>query len=137
MDRKSPAFQIGPITPAASGALYQQVVDGIRREIAAGRLPPETRLPSFRGLAESLMVSLITVKRAYEELEKEGIIYRKQGIGTFVADHGGAKSRESKKKEALALLGKAARDAVQAGMGEKEFIELSRTAIRSEKGSGE
>ncbi|MCC6155719.1 MAG: GntR family transcriptional regulator [Candidatus Hydrogenedentes bacterium] len=75
-----------PISSAAPGTLYQQVVEGIKREIAEGRLGPGSALPSFRALAEDLLVSVITVKRAYEELEREGIIYRKLGLGTFVAD---------------------------------------------------
>ena len=62
-------FLIGPISPAADGALYQQIVDGIKREIAEGRLQPGASLPSFRLFAENLLVSVITVKRAYEELE--------------------------------------------------------------------
>ncbi len=76
---------IPPISAAAPGALYQQIVDGLTREISEGRLPPDAPLPSFRGLAEELLVSVITVKRAYEELEREGLIYRRQGLGTFVA----------------------------------------------------
>ena len=83
MKTVSTSFQIGPLSQAAPGPLYQQIVDGVRREISAGRLGPECSLPSFRVLAEELRVSLITVKRAYEELEREGIIYRRQGLGTF------------------------------------------------------
>ena len=93
-ERKS--ILLGPISPAAAGTLYQQIVDGLKREISEGRLPPGAPLPSFRQLAEDLLVSVITVKRAYEELERAGIIYRRQGLGTFVADHGGDRSREAK-----------------------------------------
>src|SRR5262252_1459630 len=87
---------IAPLSAAAPGALYQQIVDGIKREISSGRLAPGSALPSFRTLAEDLLVSLITVKRAYEELEREGIIYRRQGLGTFVAEQGRDRSREAK-----------------------------------------
>jgi len=69
-DRKK--LLLGPISPAAPGALYQQIVDGLKREISEGRLKPGEPLPSFRALAEDLLVSLITVKRAYEELERRG-----------------------------------------------------------------
>jgi len=58
-------------------ALYKQIVDGLKREVSEGRLAPGTALPSFRRLAEDLLVSIITVKRAYEELERDGIILRK------------------------------------------------------------
>src|ERR1700690_932195 len=93
-DRKS--LLIGPISPAADGALYQQIVDRLKREVSEGRLKPGAALPSFRRLAEELLVSVITVKRAYEELERDGIIFRRQGLGTFVAQEGHDRSRETR-----------------------------------------
>ena len=110
-----------PISPAAPGALYDQIVAGLKREISEGRLPPGSSLPSFRRLAADLMVSLITVKRAYEELEKEGIIYRRQGLGTFVAEHGGNLSRESKLVHARELIHEAAREAVEGGIPREQL----------------
>src|SRR6187399_3195327 len=86
-----------PISAAEPGTLYRQIVDGLTREVSEGRLPAGSALPSFRSLAEDLMVSVITVKRAYEELERDGIIYRRQGLGTFVSDSGHGRSREVKK----------------------------------------
>src|SRR6188768_3751337 len=94
-------FLIPPISAAAPGALYQQIVDGIKREISEGRLAPGSPLPSFRTLAEDLLVSVITVKRAYEELERERIIYRRQGLGTFVADAADDRSRAIKRERAI------------------------------------
>ena len=123
----------GPrISAAASGALYQQIVDGIKREISEGRLPPGTPLPSFRGLAEELLVSVITVKRAYEELERDGIVYRRQGLGTFVADTADARSREIKTQRALDLLRDALREATEAGLSPAEVVRLLRTLIQKE-----
>src|SRR5215470_14998824 len=87
------ALRLGPISAASPGALYRQIIDAIKREVAAGRLAPGSPLPSFRALAEELLVSLITVKRAYEELEREGIIFRRQGLGTFVAERGHDRTR--------------------------------------------
>ena len=87
---------LGPVSPAAPGTLYEQIVDRLKREVSEGRVKPGAALPSFRALAEDLLVSVITVKRAYDELEREGIIYRRQGLGTFVADHGHDRSREAK-----------------------------------------
>ncbi len=66
------SLALGPISAAVPGSLYQQIVDAVKREIGAGRLAPGSALPSFRVLAEELVVSVITVKRAYEELEREG-----------------------------------------------------------------
>src|SRR6202142_4179537 len=107
----TPKLRLGPISPAAPGPLYKQIVEGIKREIAGDRLPPGSPLPSFRILAEDLLVSLITVKRAYEELEREGIVYRRQGLGTFVADLADDRSREAKTERARELLQQAVREA--------------------------
>lgn len=113
-----------PISAAAPGPLYQQIVDGVKREISEGRLVPGAPLPSFRALAEELLVSLITVKRAYEELEREGIIYRKQGLGTFVSEEGAARSREAKRTQAASLIAEALREGREAGMTEEELLKL-------------
>ena len=77
------SLALGPISAAVPGSLYQQIVDAVKREIGAGRLAPSSALPSFRVLAEELVVSVITVKRAYEELEREGIIYRRHHLAQF------------------------------------------------------
>ena len=121
---------IGPISPAAEGTLYQQIVDRLKREISEGRLKPGATLPSFRTLAEDLLVSVITVKRAYEELEREGIIYRRQGLGTFVADHGCDRSREAKLNTAQELFREAAREATEAGLKLAEILELAHKVIK-------
>jgi len=126
-------FLIPPISAAAPGALYQQILDGIKREISEGRLAPGSPLPSFRGLAEDLLVSVITVKRAYEELEREGIIYRRQGLGTFVSDMGHGRSREVKKTRARELLQEASREGREAGLSDREIVQLLRDVIE-EKG---
>ncbi|HOZ50192.1 MAG TPA: GntR family transcriptional regulator [Candidatus Hydrogenedentes bacterium] len=111
-----------PISAAAPGALYEQIVDGIKREVSEGRLAPGTALPSFRVLAENLLVSVITVKRAYEELERLGIIFRKQGLGTFVSEDGAARSREVKREHARALLREALREGTEAGLSDEEML---------------
>lgn len=136
MPEKNPstALLIGPISPAA-GPLYQQIVDGFRRAVSEGRLEPGAALPSFRALAEELMVSLITVKRAYEDLEREGIVYRRQGLGTFVADRGDAASREAKILTARELFAKAVREASEAGLSPDEIESLANEAIHGESPS--
>ena len=120
------------ISPAAPGTLYQQIVDGLRREIAEGRLRPGTALPSFRGLAEDLLVSVITVKRAYEELEREGVIYRRQGLGTFVAETGADRGREMQRVLARGLLEDAVREAITAGITPKELVQLVQSLIKQQ-----
>ena len=119
------ALLIGPISPSAPGALYQQIVDGMRRAVSEGQLVPESALPSFRALAAELMVSLITVKRAYEELEREGVIFRRQGLGTFVAERGDTASREVKLAAAREHFSKGAREAAEAGFSADEISRLA------------
>ena len=120
---------LGPISPASPGPLYQQIVDGLKREVSEGRLRPGEALPSFRSLAEDLLVSVITVKRAYEELEREGIIYRRQGLGTFVAHLGRDRSREAKRHAAEELLREAVREASEGGLSADEILELAKAIV--------
>lgn len=71
-----------------SRPMYQQIVGHIKDRITVGDWPANTRLPSIRELAVALKVSVITVKRAYQELEHEGVISLRHGRGAFVsADH--------------------------------------------------
>lgn len=65
---------------------YRQIENQTAEAIRAGRIASGTRLPSVRELATSLLVSAITVRRAYAELERSGLIERRQGRGTFVRD---------------------------------------------------
>ena len=125
MDRQpDKGLLLPPISKAASGPLYQQIVDGVKRQISEGRLEPGAPLPSFRALAEELLVSLITVKRAYAELEQEGIIFRKQGLGTFVSDNGAARSREVKRSRTVELMREAVREGSEAGMNSDDMLAL-------------
>jgi GntR family transcriptional regulator len=124
------SIRLGPISAASPGALYQQIVDAIKREVAAGRLGPGSALPSFRALAEELLVSLITVKRAYEELEREGIIYRRQGLGTFVAERGGERMRAIGRDAAEQAIDAAVRAGREAGMSDRELQQLLREALK-------
>lgn len=126
MSRERKLCLIGPISPAASGTLYQQIIDRLKREVSEGRLKPGGALPSFRQLAEDLLVSVITVKRAYEELEREGIIFRRQGLGTFVSEQGHDRSRETKLAAARTLLAQGFREALEAGLKPAELLDLAR-----------
>ena len=125
---------LAPISPAAPGPLYEQIVHGIKREISEGRLIPGQPLPSFRQLAEDLLVSLITVKRAYEELERQGIIYRKQGLGTYVAENGLQRSREAKLHQARELVRQAFQEAMETGMAKEDVHQWIAEIIREAEG---
>ncbi len=74
------------ISDAGGVPFYRQIVDQIAQLIRSGRLAPNEQLPSVRQLAGDLLVSLITTRRAYADLENAGLIVRRQGYGTFVAE---------------------------------------------------
>ena len=124
---------IAPLSTAAGGPLYLQIIASLKREISEGRLEAGASLPSFRQLAEDLLVSVITVKRAYEELERDGIIYRRQGLGTFVSTAAGDRSREVKAAHAAALFRQGAREAAEAGLSHKAIVDLAEAAIRQDE----
>ncbi len=74
------------ISQADTRPMYVQIMEQIKRLVAAGDWAAGQEIPSIRQLAVDLRVSVITVKRAYLELEREGVIVTRQGRGSFVAE---------------------------------------------------
>jgi GntR family transcriptional regulator len=81
------------ISHADPRPMYLQIMEQIRHRIAIGDWEPGYELPSIRTLAIELQVSVITVKRAYLELERDGVIVTRQGKGSFVAESAGLSTR--------------------------------------------
>ena len=75
------------IQPQGTMAIYEQIVNQLKNAIVSGELVTGEALPSIRGLAGELQVSVITTKRAYEELEKEGLIRSAPGKGFYVCEY--------------------------------------------------
>lgn len=73
-----------PLDPQSSTPLYQQIETYLRDQILTGKLAPETQLPASRQLANELGVSRITVNNAYATLESEGLLYSREGSGTYI-----------------------------------------------------
>jgi GntR family transcriptional regulator len=130
MNSDSPALQFGPISSAAEGPLYEQIASAVAREIAAQRLVPGDMLPSVRRLAADLLVSVITIKRAYEELERAGLIYSRQGVGAFVAEHAAASAGHDALGEVRAALHAAIGAARRARLTEPQVFQLLRTMLK-------
>ena len=86
------------ISNAAPEPIYEQITKQIKNQIISGELAAGSGLPSIRKLAKELQISVITTKRAYEELEKEGFIDTVGGKGTFVAMQNDELLREKKMK---------------------------------------
>lgn len=78
------------VDPRSHTPMYQQIVDDIKERIARGVLTPASRLPSIRELAMDLTINPNTIAKAYQELEREGVIEVVRGKGTFVSQPTGA-----------------------------------------------
>lgn len=86
------------LAPNDPRPLYLQIIEQIERRVGVGDLPPGTELPSIRQLAAELQVSVITVKRAYLELEHSGTIVTRQGKGSVVSDRPGLRESVQEKE---------------------------------------
>lgn len=104
--------------------IYEQIVSQIKNSIISGELEPGEGLPSLRFLARELRVSVISTKRAYEELEREGYISSVPGKGSFVAEINQELLREEQYRKVEAYLGSAVEAARLAGISCRELKEL-------------
>ena len=104
--------------------IYDQIFTQIKGHILSGELKQDEALPSIRGLAKDLRISVITTKRAYEELERAGFLYTVPGKGSFVA----AKNKELLREEHLKKIEEhmtAIADLARgAGLGRGEVLEM-------------
>ena len=106
--------------------IYEQIVVQIKQAIVAGELTEGEALPSMRLLAKELRISLITTKRAYEELEREGFIVTMTGRGSFVAAKNQDILREEQRRRLEAHLADAVDAARAAGVDADELCALIR-----------
>jgi GntR family transcriptional regulator len=81
--------------------IYLQIVNQVKYLVAAGRLAPGEEIPPIRTLAEHLVVNPNTVAKAYHELEREGVVTKKHGSGTYISDNGSPLAR----RERMRILG--------------------------------
>ena len=86
------------ITSSDGVPIYLQIVTQVKYLVASGRLAPGEEIPPIRALAEQLLINPNTVARAYLELERAGIVTRRQGSGTYVTEAGSTLSRREKLK---------------------------------------
>ena len=115
-----------------SAPIYEQITRQIKAKILGGELHPGEALPSMRLLAKELRISVITTKRAYEELEREGLIISQTGRGSFVAPVSSERLREQQLRTAEEHLTNAVRAARTAGLSAEEFAQMARTIFEEE-----
>ncbi len=112
------------ISNADPRPIYQQVGEAVRGAIISGELAPGAALPSIRGLAKDLRISVITTKRAFEELEREGYISTVPGKGSFVAETGAGLLRERRLAQIEEHLRQALRLGGSCGLSRTEIGEM-------------
>jgi GntR family transcriptional regulator len=120
------------VSNASPKPIYLQIEERIRAAIMSGEASPGEELPSIRGLAADLRVSVITTKRAYDDLEQEGFIVTSPGRGTYVAEPNVEFMREARLREVEEHLAKAVDAAKAAGLGRKELSEMADLAWEEE-----
>ena len=113
--------------------IYDQISGQIKAQILSGALSPGDALPSIRGLAKDLKISVITTKRAYDELEADGFLYTVAGKGCFVAQKNTELIREEHLKELEDHLDAAVELAAQCGVSAPELMEMLRILLKEEE----
>jgi len=111
------------IDPAAPEPLFSQVQRQVKEAVAAGRLAPGARLPSVRELAQSLAINPNTVVRAYEALERDGVIVRRHGAGCFISTRPVTLAEGERRRRLREIARRAATEAFHLGFGPDEIDE--------------
>jgi GntR family transcriptional regulator len=119
------------VTPSDPTPIYRQIVDQVRRYIAGGQWPAGHELPSVRAVALAHAINPMTVSKAYSQLEAEGLLVRRRGMGMVVADQN---QPQADQRTALLMptLEAAARQAQQLGLSPAEALAAFEQALHRE-----
>ena len=120
------------ISYSSDEPIYSQIVNSIQRAVSSGELSEGDPMPSIRALARDLGISVITTKKAYEVLEKQGYIKTMQGKGSFVSTQSGALARERRQSEMEQLLMAAADISKELGLSAEALAELLKELYEEE-----
>ena len=112
------------ISNSSNDPIYMQIVNQIKAMIMSGELSPGEALPSMRNLAMQMRVSLITTKRAYEELERDGFIETYTGKGSFIKAQNAELLREENLRQTEEHLQKAVQKAKMSGITFEELTDI-------------
>jgi len=117
------------IDPKSALPIYRQIIEQIRRSVAAGQLAPGDQLPSVRDLAAHLLVNPNTVARVYRDLERDGLLETRRGQGTYIAA-GATGLIESERRRLIAdQLEMVARDLRAFGISEEAAVQMLRETL--------
>jgi GntR family transcriptional regulator len=117
------------IDPRSHVPIYLQIAEEIRAAVAAGLYRPGEALPSLRAMAVEVQVNPNTVQRAYDELERDGLIYSQRGKGLFVAQQGTQSAQSGAEEGVRRAMERAIRAAAAAGMSPKQVRAIFRASL--------
>lgn len=112
--------------------IYRQIVEQVKAVIASGLVAADDQLPSHRDLAKQLLVAPLTVKRAYDVLEQEGLVVTRRGLGTFVVGSG-TPVRAQADAELEARVRALVRHGRALGLGQGELLEAVKIEWRAHR----
>jgi len=110
------------IDPSSRLPIYRQLSNQLREAVARGRLKPEERLPSVRELSRTLVINPNTVARVYTELEREGMLNTRPGLGVFVAHPKAELTRKVRRERLCEMLDRFLTEAVHLGFSADEVV---------------
>lgn len=122
------------LSNASEKPIYEQITEQLKAAILSGKLLPNDALPSIRSLAKDLKISVMTTKRAYADLERDGFIETVAGKGSFVAERNQDFLREELLRQAEEHLFKAVQIAKTASMPKQELVDLLKLLLEEEMG---
>ena len=122
------------VSPLNPDPMYKQITDQVKDAIASGGLQPETKLPSIREMSRELKISEITIKRAYSDLENEGFIITRSGLGSYVAKINRDKLRQEKWQDIQKDILKILKTAERFDISTREIIALVKGIKESSNG---
>ena len=120
------------VSNASDKPIYEQIYTQLKGAILRGELREGDPLPSIRALAKDLRISVITTKRAFDDLERDGFIYSVQGKGSFVAAKNRELMREEHLKQIEQKLAEALELARQGGISDEELAEMFQILLQGE-----
>ena len=118
------------LTDLSAEPLQSQIIGQVRAKILAGELEADNDLPSIRRLAREQHISVITVQRAYESLEREGLIHSRRGKGFFVSKLSGQQKKSLAVERLKENLSSPIRAALSEGLGKEEINNIVESLIK-------
>lgn len=120
------------LSNASDKPIYEQITEQMKQAIITGKLKPGDPLPSIRNLAKELKISVMTTKRSYADLERDGFIVTFAGKGSFVAERNQEFMREELLRQVEEHLTKAVQTAKLAGIEGKELLDILSLLVEEE-----